>query len=77
MLIAATALDSWAQEFSVGDLAYKVSGSGVYCTGLTESAQSQSSLSVAIPSMVTYSGTTYRVNGIEANPFKDQTTSRV
>lgn len=73
LLIAATALGSWAQEFSVGDLTYKVSGSGVYCTGLTGSAQSQSSLSVAIPSMVTYSGTTYRVNGIEANSFKDQT----
>lgn len=73
LLMTVTALGSWAQEFSVGDLTYKVYGSVVYCTGLTESAQSQPDLSVVIPSMVTYDGTKYRVNGINANSFKDFT----
>ncbi len=73
LLMAATALGSAAQEFSVGDLMYKVYGSGVYCTGLTSSARGKSNLGVTIPSSVTYNGTTYRVNGVNANSFKNCT----
>ena len=73
VLMAATALGSVAQEFSVGDLMYKVYGSGVYCTGLTSAARGKPNLSVIIPSSVAYNGTTYRVNGVNANSFKNCT----
>lgn len=73
VLMAATALGSVAQEFSVGDLMYKVYGSSVYCTGLTSAARGKPNLSVIIPSSVAYNGTTYRVNGVNANSFKNCT----
>ncbi len=73
VLMAATALGSAAQEFSVGDLMYKVYGSSVYCTGLTSAARGKPNLSVIIPSSVAYNGTTYRVNGVNANSFKNCT----
>ena len=73
VLMALTALGSAAQEFSVGDLMFKVYGSSVYCTGLTAAARGKTNLSVVIPSSVTNSGTTYRVNGIDANSFNNCT----
>ncbi len=73
VLMAATALGTAAQEFSVGDLMYKVYGANVYCTGLTAEARGKQNLGVVIPSSVTYSGTTYRVRGIDANSFMNCT----
>ncbi len=72
-LLTVTAFSSWAQEFSSGDLTYKVYGSVVYCTGLTSEARGKSNLSVTIPPSVSYNGTTYRVNGINANSFLNLT----
>lgn len=73
LLMTVAALGSAAQEFSVGDLKYKIYSSSVYCKGLTADAQAQSSLSITIPSVVSYNGTNYRVMGIDAGSFKDET----
>ena len=72
LLMTVAALGSAAQEFSVGDLKYKIYSSSVYCKGLTADAQAQSSLSITIPSVVSYNGTNYRVMGIDAGSFKDE-----
>ncbi len=70
LLMTATALGSLAQEFSVGDLKYKFHNGYVYCAGLSTSAQSQSNLTITIPSAVNYNGTNYRVTGIDAQSFE-------
>ena len=75
VLMAMTALGTWGTTFSVGDLTYDVQGStrNVYCSGLTTAAQGQSNLSVIIPSLVSYNGTTYNVKGISATSFWNKT----
>ncbi len=73
MLMVLTALGVSAQEFSVGDLKYKINGGFAYCTGLTTAAQGQSSLSITIPSVVSNNGTDYRVMGVDANSFENET----
>ncbi|MBO4721926.1 MAG: leucine-rich repeat protein [Muribaculaceae bacterium] len=75
VLMAMTAFGTWGMTFSVGDYTYETQGSTnlVYCTGLTSAAQSQSNLSVTIPSLVSYNGTTYSVKGISANSFQNKT----
>ena len=75
VLMAMTAFDIWGMTFSVGDLTYDIQGSTniVYCSGLTTAAQNQSNLSVTIPSMVSYNGTTYSVQGISGNSFQNKT----
>ncbi len=70
LLMTATAFGSLAQEFSVGDLKYKFHNGYVYCAGLSTSAQSQSNLTITIPSAVNYNGTSYRVTGIDAQSFE-------
>lgn len=73
VIMVLTALGASAQEFSVGDLTYKIYSPNAWCTGLTAAAKGKSNLAVVIPSKVTYNGTTYRVNGIDANSFKNAT----
>lgn len=75
VFIAMTAFSGWGQTFYSGDLTYTIQGSTniVYCSGLTSAAQSESSLSVTIPSSVTYNGTTYTVKGVSANSFQNKT----
>lgn len=73
ILMVLTALGVSAQEFSVGDLKYKINGEFAYCTGLTTAAQGQSSLSITIPSVVSNNGTDYRVMGVDANSFENET----
>ncbi len=73
LLMAVTALGSLAQEFSVGNLKYKFHNGYVYCAGLSTSAQSQSNLTIIIPSTVNYNGTSYRVTGIDAQSFENAT----
>ena len=73
LLMTVTALGSLAQEFSVGNLKYKFHNGYVYCAGLSTSAQSQSNLSITIPSVVSYNGTSYRVTGIDAQSFENAT----
>ena len=73
MLMVLTALGVSAQEFSVGDLKYKINGGFAYCTGLTTAAQGQSSLSITIPSVVSNNGMDYRVMGVDANSFENET----
>jgi hypothetical protein len=70
LLMTATAFGSLAQEFSVGNLKYKFHNGYVYCAGLSTSAQSQSNLTITIPSTVNYNGTSYRVTGIDAQSFE-------
>lgn len=71
ILMVLTALGSVAQEFSVGELKYKIYGGFAYCTGLTTAAQGQSNLAVTIPSVVSNNGTDYRVMGVDANSFEN------
>lgn len=73
LLMAVTALGSLAQEFSVGNLKYKFHNGYVYCAGLSTSAQSQSNLTIIIPSTVNYNGTSYRLTGIDAQSFENAT----
>ena len=73
LLMTATALGSVAQEFSVGDIKYKIYGGFAYCTGLTTAAQGQSDLTITIPSVVSNNGFSYRVMGVDAHAFEDAT----
>jgi hypothetical protein len=73
LLMTATALGSVAQEFSVGDIKYKIYGGFAYCTGLTTAAQGQSDLTITIPSVVSNNGSSYRVMGVDAHAFEDAT----
>ncbi len=81
-LMALTALGSAAQEFSVGDLKYKIlefvddsglSGLNALCTGLSTEGEGKSNLTITIPSQVTYNGTAYRVASIYDSAFKNKT----
>ena len=71
ILMVLTALGSVAQEFSVGELKYKIYGGFAYCTGLTTAAQGQSNLAVTIPSVVSNNGSSYRVLGVDAYSFEN------
>ena len=73
LLMAVAALTASALDFSSGDLMYTTNGESVYVTGLTSTAKGKSNLSLTIPATVTYSGTTYRVWGINANAFMNAT----
>lgn len=75
VLIAMTSFGTWGMTFSVDGLTYDVQGSTniVFCSGLTTAAQNQSNLSVTIPSVVSYNGTTYSVQGISGNSFQNKT----
>ena len=68
-----TAMTTSAQEFSVGDIMYKLYGSFAWVTGLTSEARAKENLAVNIPGTINYNGTKYRVRGINANSFKNMT----
>ena len=73
MLLAVTAFTVQAVTFSSGYLKYETKNDGLYVTGLTSAGEGVSSLSLTIPGTVTYSGTTYRVWGIQTKAFKGKT----
>ena len=46
VIMVLTALGASAQEFSVGDLTYKIYSPNAWCTGLTAAAKGKSNLAV-------------------------------
>ena len=74
VVMMVTAFGAWGQEFSIGDLTYKVidtSSKFVEVSNVTSSGKTSSS--ITIPGRVTYNGTNYRVYRVAGLAFQNCT----
>ncbi len=74
VVMMVTAFGAWGQEFSIGDLTYKVINTSdklVEVSNVTSSGKTSSS--ITIPGRVTYSGTNYRVYRVAGLAFQNCT----
>ena len=74
VVMMVTAFGAWGQEFSIGDLTYKVidtSSKFVEVSNVTSSGKTKST--IEIPGRVSYNGTDYRVYRVAGLAFQNLT----